>query len=280
MTTRPRRVLDRSIILARCRWECLRRTATYRTDIAGIIRDVAAPRGWTEAKLERDCRENGGGVLDPAAFNDQDYHELCTRYGLVVLVHPAVIFSEAEMAAFPIFADTPGRQPKVKDQAALRRFARHGGELGRRSQRRIFATARVPPGPLRLDRKKRLHLGRFDETFAVFDARVAGQPFKAIATALRLSLHQVKRAWKIARYLIPNWLDLESHVATCPTCLAYIREKKDRWCAAAELQIGLPPTGRSRSGTAPERLDLLAARQGGLLPARRSMKRIDSSSDS
>lgn len=280
MNTRPRRVLDRSIILARCRWECLRRTAAYHTDIAGIIRDVAASRGWTEDKLERDCLENGAGVLDPARFNDEHYRELCARYGLVVLVHPAVIFSEAEMAAFPIFADTPARQPKVKDQAALRRFARHGGELIRRSQRRIFATAPVPAGPFRLDREKRLHLGRFDETLAVFDARVAGRPFKAIATALRLSLHQVKRAWKTARYLIPNWLDLESHFDTCATCLACIREKGDRWCATAELQIGLPPTGRSRSRTSAERLDLLAARQGGLLPARRSMKRIDSNSDS
>ena len=280
MKTRPRRVFDRSIVLARCRWECLRRTAAYRTDIAKIIRDVAVSRGWTEEKLERDCLENGGGVLDPPAFNDQHYHELCARYGLVVLVHPAVIFSETEMAAFPIFADTPGRQPTVKDQAVLRRFARRGGNLSQRSQSRIFATARVPAGPFQLDRKKRLHLGRYDEMLAVFDARVAGRPFIAIAKALGLSLHQVKRAWKTARYLIPNWLDLESHVATCPTCLACIRKKGDRWCAAVELQIGLPPTGRSRSRTSAERLDLLAARQGGLLPARRSKKRIDSSSDS
>ncbi len=223
--------------MARCRWECLRRTAAYRTDIGGIIRDVAASRGWTEEKLERDCRHNGGGVLEPATFNDQHYHELCARYGLAVLVHPAVIFSETEMAAFPIFADTPVRQPKVKDQAALRRFARHGGEPSRRSQRRIFAIARVPAGPFRLDRKKRLHLGRFDETLAVFDARVAGRAFKAIATALGLSLHQVKRAWKTARYLIPEWLDFESHVATCPTCLACLREKRDRWFAAAEFPV-------------------------------------------
>jgi hypothetical protein len=273
-------VLDRSIILARCRWECLRRTAAYQTDIARIIRDVAAARGWTEEKLERDCLEHGAGVLEPAGLNNPQYHELCARYGLVVLVHPAVILSEAEMAAFPIFADTPVWQLKVKDQAALRRFARRGGELGRRSQRRIFAIARVPAGPFLLDRKKRLRLGRFDETLAVFDAHVAGKPFNAIATALGLSLHQVKRAWKTAQYLIPKWLDLESHIATCPTCLACIRKKGDRWCAAAELQIGLPPTGRSRSRTSAERLDILAARQGGLLPARRSMKRIDSSSDS
>lgn len=280
MKRRPRRVLDRSIILARCRWECLRRTAAYRTDIARIIREVAASRGWTEEKLERDCIENGAGVLEPAAFNDQHYHELCARYGLVVLVHPAVIFSEAEMAAFPIFADTPVWQPKVRDQAALRRFARRGGDLRRRSQRRIFATERVRAGPFQLDRKKRLHLGHFDETLAVFDARVAGTRFDAIAKARGISLHQVKRAWKTARYLIPNWLDLESHFDTCPTCLACIRKKRDRWCAAAELQIGLPPTGRSRSRTSAERLDILAARQGGLLPARRSMKRFDSSSDS
>jgi hypothetical protein len=279
MNTRPRRVLDRSFILARCRWECLRRTAAYRTDIAGIIRDVAASRGWTEDKLEPDCLENGAGVLDPARFNDQHYYELCARYGLVVLVHPAVLFSEAEMAAFPIFADTPMWQPKVKDQAALRRFARRGGDLGRRSQRRIFAKARVPAGPFQLDPKKRLHLALFDETLAVFDARVAGKPFGAIAKALGMSLPQVKRAWKTAQYLIPQWLDFESHVATCPTCLAAIREKRDRWCATAELQIGQPPTGRSRSRRSAERLDLLTARQAGLLPARRSMKRIDASSD-
>ena len=244
-----------------------------------MIQKVAAARGWTEEKLEWDCRENGGGVLDTATFNDQQYHELCARYGLVVLVLPAVSFSEAEMVAFPIFADTPGRQPKVKDQAALRRSARRGGDLSQRSQRRIFAAAPVPAGPFQLDRKKRLHLGRFDEMLAVFDARVEGQSVTAIATALGLSLHQVKRAWKTARHFIPKWLDLESHIATCPTCVACLLENANRWCAAVELQIGFPPVGRSRARTSTE-IDILTARQEGLLPARRSMKRIDSSSDS
>ncbi len=280
MSKRPRRVFDRSIVLARCRWECLRRTAQYRTDTARIIREAAASLGWTEEKLERDCLENGGGVLEPAGLDHHHYHVLCARYGLVVLMHPDVMFSEDDMAAFPIFADTPESQPKVKDQAALRRFARNGMARSLRTQRRIFAKERVHPGPFQLNLKDRVHLGHFDKTLAVFDARRAGKRFGAIAKAVGLSIHQAKRAWKTARRLIPKWLDLESHVATCPTCLASMRNKRDRWCAAVELQIGLRPTGLSRLRPSAERLDILAARHEGHLPARRSMKHIESIPDS
>jgi hypothetical protein len=235
---------------------------------------------WTEEKVKRDCLELGGGVLEPAGLDHHYYHELCARYGLVVLMHPDVMLSEDAMAAFPIFADTPAWQPKVTDQTALRRFARNGMVRGPRTQRRIFGKKRVPPGPFQLSLKKRLHLRHFDKTLAVFDARVAGKPFKVTAKALDLSLHQAKRAWKTAQYLIPNWLDFEAHVATCPTCLATTHGKRDRWCAAIELQIGLRPTGLSRSRFSAEHLDILAARQGGLLPARRSMKHIESIPDS
>ncbi len=283
MNKRPRRVFDRSILLARCRWEALRRTAEYRTDTARVIRVGAASLRWPVEKLERYCLDNGG-VIEPAWGSGappgglDHYQAVCARYGLVVLIHPDVTVSEGEMAAFPIFADTPSRRPTVKDRGALRRFTRRGMDLSLRTQRRIFAQEQVHAGPFQLN-LKRIRLRHFDKILAVFDARRAGKPFGVIAEAVGLSLDQVKRAWETGRRLIPKWLDLESHIATCPTCLACIRKKGDRWCAAAELQIGLPPTGRSRSRTSAERLDLLAARQEGLLPARRSLKRIDSSSD-
>src|SRR2546425_6595075 len=127
MNKRPRRVFDRSIVLARCRWECLRRTAEYRADAFGIIREAAASVGWSEEKLAsvgwseeklaRYCLENGG-VLEPPAGDRRDHYDvLLARYGVVVLMHPDVPFSEDEMAAFPIFADTPHRQPTVQDRS-------------------------------------------------------------------------------------------------------------------------------------------------------------------
>jgi hypothetical protein len=279
MSGLPRRVFDRSVVLAGCRWECLRRTADYRVDAFRIIREAAQSMGWSQEKFARYCLEHGGVLEPPAGAGRDPYDETCARYGLIVLMHPDVRFTDDEMAAFPLFADTPKWQPKVKDRAALlQRFAKGGMDLSLRTQRRLFAKERVPSGRLQLNLKRVRH-GHFDQTLAVFDARVAGKSFRVIAKALGLSLPQAKRAWETARCLIPKWLDLESHVATCPTCLAYLRNKRDRWCAAVELQIGLRPTGLSRLRPSAERLDILAARQEGHLPARRSMKQTKRTGD-
>jgi len=76
---------------------------------------VAKCVGWDEANLERYCIEHDPGILTrvfghgPAS--PEHYDKVCERYGLTVLVHPRVAFSDDEMAAFPIFADTPRGNP-------------------------------------------------------------------------------------------------------------------------------------------------------------------------
>jgi hypothetical protein len=272
---RPRRYFDRSIALARFRWEILRRTAEYQADICNIIRSIAATIGCSEARLKQDCLE-GGGIILPV-FGDgsssrEHYDKICARYGLTALIHPEVSFSIKEMAAFPIFGDTPERQPVVKDRAVLRRVARHGGDISPRTLRRIFEKKRVEAGPFRL-KLKRIHLGRLDTILAVFDARtIRRESFRRIAEDLRLSLDQAKRAWQTARRLISKWFDFEGHLSSCEECQQYAKGRRDRMCVKAEQQIGLRTTGGSRLRlTHPDALDLLHARLRHELPARRSL---------
>jgi len=281
-TARARRVFDRSIALARCRWECLRRTAEYRADIGNITRSMATSTKWPETKVERSCFENGG-ILEPCfgtgPASPEHYDKIRASYGLTVLVHPDVAISEDAMAAFPIFTDTPGYQPVVRDRALLRRVVRRGGDVSPRTQRRIFTKRPVDAGPFRL-RSKRLHVHRFDTMLAVFDARIAGQSFPRIAADFDQSRDQVKRAWRTARALIPKWVDLEAHIAGCLQCqAACLKGDRDRYCDAVELQIGDRRTSGSRLHPMSDQgLDLLAARQKGQMPARRSARNPDSSS--
>jgi hypothetical protein len=218
--------------------------------------------------------ESGGGVILPAfgdaVGNPEHYDSICRRYGLRTLIHPRVRFSDDEMAAFPVFADTPARQPVVKDPVRLRHLARRGGDVSPRTLRRLFTTKPIAAGPFRLS-AKRLHLGRLEMILAVFDACIQGTSFRRIGTDLQLSLDQVKRAWAMARRLVPKWFDFEPHLRACAECQRYGDGNRDRMCAKAEQQIGLRATGGSRlRPLSARRLELLHARRQGELPARRS----------
>ena len=109
----------------------------------------------------------------------------------------------------------------------------------------MFAQKPVEPGPFR-PTLKRIHLGRLERILAVFDARTQDHSFRRIATDLRLSLDQAKRAWATARILIAKWFDFDSHLRSCPACHRYLEGQRDRMCARAEQQIGLRSTGGSR----------------------------------
>jgi hypothetical protein len=270
---RPRRTFDRSVALAHFRWEILRRTAEYRADMHDILGSMAHTIGRTDTQLQRECLENGGiipRVLGAEFSSPEHYDAVCRRYGLAVLVHPDVPLSVDEMAAFPVFADTPARQPAVTDPVRLRHVARRGGNVSPRTIRRMFALKPVEPGPFRLT-LKRIHLGRLERILAVFDARTQGHSFRRIAKDLRLSLDQAKGAWATARLLIAKWFDFESHLRSCPECHRYLEGKRDRMCARAEQQIGLRRTGGSRlRPTNADALELLGARAQEDLPARRA----------
>jgi len=210
----------------------------------------------------------GDGVGDP-----EGYDGICRRYGLRTLIHPEVRFSDDEMAAFPVFADTPARQPVVKDLTRLRHVARRGGDISSRTLRRLFTTTPVAAGPFRPS-AKRIHLGRLEMLFAVFDARTQGTSFRRIATDLDLDPDQVNRAWATARRLVSKWFDFESHLRSCAECQRYGDGKRDRMCGKAEQQIGLRATGGSRlRPRSAGGLELLHARRQGELPARRSARR-------
>lgn len=270
---RPRRTFDRSIAMARFRWEILCRTAEYRADFREIIRSMSATMGCTETQLERDCLE-GGGIILPV-FGDglssrEHYDKICRRYGLTALIHPGVPFSDDEMAAFPVFTDTPKRQPVVQNRTLLRRVAMRGGDISPRTGRRIFAKRAVDVGPFQL-KLDRIHLGRLDMMLAVFDAHTQGTPLRRIAKDLGLNLDQAKRAWGTARRLISKWFDFESHSKSCARCQLYQHGQRDRMCAKVEQQIGLRTTGGSRLRPMSDgALELLHARLQGELPARGS----------
>ncbi len=275
MSTNLRRVFDRSILLARYRWEILRRTAEYRRDVAKLIREGGASFEWTEARFEKYCLREGG-IIEPAwgpkakPGARERYDGVRARYGLRIVIHPEVAISEREMAAYPILADTPARQPTVKKgaQPLLRRFARRGEDISTRTLQRIFAQSRVARGSFRL-KVRRVRPTHFDRMLAVFDARVAGKTFPTIARALNLNVDQAKRGWRVARGLIQAWLDVESHIEACADCQSCLEGRRDRWCKAVELQYDLPHPGAVGRAVVPEKLDRLAARRRGNLPARR-----------
>lgn|SRR5262249_21366336 len=104
LSTAPRGAYDRSVALARWRWECLRRSAAYRAEFAKVMHGVAHGVGWDVARLELSCLRAGAGILErefgsgPGA---EHYDTVCQRYGLVVLVHPGVAFSEDRWQRFP-----------------------------------------------------------------------------------------------------------------------------------------------------------------------------------
>jgi hypothetical protein len=272
-----RRVFDRSVTFARCRWECLRRTAEYRAEIRTIINAVAKSLRWPPEKLERHCL-NDSGIIErgsgEAAASGAYYDAVAARYGLTVLMHPDVAFSEDQMAAFPIFADTPSRQDVVKDPALLRRIARRGGEITVRLQRRIFRREQLPLGPFQLP-VERINFARFDLSIRVFDARVNEEAkFSKIAEKEMQTVDQVKRGWRLARRLIVRWLDLDNHIQSCAECQTALSRNADRYCDAAERQIRVRGTrGPRLYPMTDKQLALLHGSRNGELPARSAWRK-------
>jgi hypothetical protein len=279
---RPRRTFDRSIALARYRWEILRRTSEYRTAFRETCRGIAATLECTEAHLSQHCLKNGGileRVFGEGFSSAEHYDQICARFGLTVLMHPYVAFSDDEMAAFPVFADAPRRQPVLKDRVLLRRVAMKGGDISRRAQRRIFARKLVETGPFQ-PQVQRIHLDHLDTMLAVFDAHTARKSFARIAQDLGLSIDQVKRAWRVASVEIDRLSDFETHLKECAECQKCLQGRRDRYCPVVERRIGLRSSrGVQLHATLEQDLDLLNARHHGQIPARRSFKSSSSTRD-
>src|SRR5262249_10358031 len=141
MPRNPRRVYDRAFVLARCRWECLRRRIDYRADVRAAIDKGARSFKKKPGAFETYCLNDGGIIEPPRGKNARKkYTAVCRRYGLRWLIHYDLTLSVDEMVAYPIFTDTPHRQPTVKNQKLLRRIAVSRMELSRRMRRRIFST--------------------------------------------------------------------------------------------------------------------------------------------
>ena len=276
MPRKPRRVYDRAFAIARCRWECLRRTAGYRADVRAAIEKGARSFNMQLGAFEEYCRKEGG-VIEPPSGADagKEYDEVRVRYGLRVIVHYDVALSLNEIADYPIFLDTPRRQPKIKNKAVLQRFAISRTDLTDRTRSRIFSTRDVDRGPFQLN-AKRIDLTYFDRDLAVFDLRADGATFKTIAKRLGISEDQAKRAWRRTSTLIPSWLEFESHVLDCVTCQAYVNGGRARGCAKFQLQLGRGATHSVGSINMPEgQLEWVNARTRGELPARRSARPTD-----
>jgi hypothetical protein len=260
------------VALARYRWEILRRTPAYRDTFQDISRRVAATLEWTEARLQEDCRRNGGILHRPFGEGGECYDQTCARFGLTVLMHPDVSLFDDEMAAFPIFTDAPRRQPILVDRVLLRRAPMRGGGISRRALRRIFAKRLVEPGPFQ-PVVTRIRLEQLDTMLTVFDARTAGQSFARIAQDLSLSIDQVKRASRMASKEIKRWSDFETHLKECAQCQRSLQRRRDRYCPVVERHIGLRSSRGVQLHAMPEQdLDLLSARHQGKIPARRSFK--------
>jgi len=282
---RPRRNFERAVALARFRWEILRRTSEYRSAFLEVLRSVAKTMGekWSEQRLGDYCLNKEGGVLMPVSgegvSSREHYYNLCARYGLRVLLHPDVSFLDDEMGAYPVFADTPVRQPVVRDQAKLRRVAMRRHNISPRTLRRIFSQKRIDAGPYRVQ-VGRVRLGQLDSMLAVFDRRRDGMTFTAIARQLDLKIDQVKRAWRRARSLIENRVDLNSHFQTCRMCQKLIAEGGADLCPVAEAQIGTARSQSVGSRAMPiDRLERDHARHRGEAPARGAYKRPAHSED-
>ena len=206
----PRRGFGRAVALARFRWELLRRTAEYRRDFRHVLQAIATTmretmgKEWSEERLEQYClnEEVLPSVSGEGLSSREHYDDVRARYGLRVLVHPDVSFSDDEMGAYPIFVDTPRCQPKVKDQAKLRRLVKGGSKLdvdpvmgapvldvSDRTLRRIFSQKQVDPGPYQVQ-VGRVRLNQLDSMLAVFDRRSGGKTFIAIAEELGLNIDE------------------------------------------------------------------------------------------
>jgi hypothetical protein len=297
---RLRRQFDRAVALARFRWEILRRTDEYKGAFQEVLQAIAKTmrekmdKKWSDNRLEQHCRNEE--VLTPVSgeglSSREHYYNVCERYGLRVLIHPDISFSGDAMGAYPIFVDTPTRQPLVRDRAKLRRVVTKGAKLdvdpvmnaplldvSSRTLRRIFSQKHVAAGPYQVQ-VGRVRLDQLDSMLAVFDRHREGMPFAMIARQLDLKIDQVKRAWRKARSLVENRFDLDSHFKTCRRCQKLIAESCGYFCAVAEAQIGTPRSQSVGSRATPiDQLERDHARHRGELPARRAYKKPPHSED-
>jgi hypothetical protein len=260
---RARRVFDREIARAIARWEVLRRTRAYRDTVDAWL------------KPDGDGRLEDGVVMTDIS---QRYEADCARFGVRLLFHYDTEVSDEAMAAFPIFADTPRRQGRPKyvitreqerhappDQQAMLKALADKQERAyqakvfghpnwsQRTRERHFGDVSVPPGPCQLP-SRWVHLDNLRWYLSVLDLRRDSVPFARVAKQLGISVHQAKRAWRVAGELVdaglePSWASIEGHLGTCTRCRWSQKETvADHWC----------PEGRR-----------LARSAGVLMPSRR-----------
>src|SRR2546430_2628679 len=112
----PRRVFDREITLAYWRWEFLRRNVAYKRDVEKWLTLAAETLGWEPDRFKSYCRREAGIIIyPPFGAESENYERDCTKWGLHFLILPEIKIASEGMAAFPIFVDTPSRQPTVRD---------------------------------------------------------------------------------------------------------------------------------------------------------------------
>jgi len=312
-----RREFDGAIERAYWRWELLRRDASYRRrsdDLFTLWAEAffSSPgRRMDRKRLAAYCLKRNGGVI-PAQADAEGrrlYDEILKQYGLRVILHPAVCIPLEDMAAFPIFVDTPGRQPVVVEKDLLRRLAMEAyGKLGQlphipANPLDSLDEAAIPELPERRLHKaikkckveragswfngERIHFDTLRRDLDVFDLRTSGVTLVGAAKRLGISVEEAKRAWARASTLIRNhqverWDEspMEAHCDTCQTCQPWFAGKPGAE-PCPQMNRLLEPGPRRRRG---ERtvdltqahlyqettLDLLSARSDGSLPTRSS----------
>jgi len=271
-----RGVFDHAVDVAYVRWAILRRTASYRRGVEELCQfgaesffDKHGAHPWNPETLAAFFLAQWGGVI-PAPPDRQHkdgtvssegrrrHAEVLRVHGLRVVLHHAVHIPVADMASFPIFIDTPARQPIVIDQELLRRLARHPGPHGAIADRPLHQAIQLPKRRRRVDRTgfvvrgQRIHRETFDRDLRVFDLRVKGISPRDVARELWLTRDEEKRAWRRAITLIPDWRparweqSLTDHLSQCPICVDVEAGRRKDLCPAMQQQVDWlvrPPAG-------------------------------------
>ena len=310
----PRRKFDLAIVIARYRWEFLRRNPDYQKtaqrwvkihkhtclkckkgegclELSAVVpspvyatlrlsESEALALGFEVRDLER-LNETGDKTEKKYKVNPpllrSHYARDCKRWGLRLLIPPALGISEEEMAAYPIFTDTPSRQPFVKDRAALRarasRLPDHAAgrpsgtakelleelnqeerqrvqqdlapadadvDISERDLRRYFHTHRLDPGPFQI-KKQRKHFAALDLCLEVFDRREKRESFARISRGLRITDRRARQIWETALRgtgeTFGGWMDW--HSPACPVCAEAARGSLSdaRYCRETKSRI-------------------------------------------
>jgi len=223
------------IVLDVYRWERLRRTSDYQ--------DTAAR--W---KSVPSVTVSDVGTIVPDVWNVSlraRYQRDCARWGLRKLFDPALVITLQEMTLYPIFADTPRRQPvKVSGEEAWRRVVRRLAATAHATRLRSgggtctlilstdevdrlrylhFRDRAVAPGPFQVTPPvRRLHPRVLEKGLTVFWQVEQGLSTRAIARELRLTRDQVITAFRVAYgYILDGTDAVQRHWQTCRVaCLA------------------------------------------------------------